>query len=128
MKDFLIYTLVLFLAFFMSQFFGFILMFIGSFITDLSRILFKTKDRGKFFDVILFIQALCATFLTVIIIKIILNIFMLNLGWIFITVLITFFVINGIRRIRVSMGQDRIFEIYETIADIAGILIGFLLF
>ena len=124
MKDFLIYLLFLFLAPFIAGFFGFLLLLIFSPITNI----FKAKHKEKLLGAVLFAQSICATFLTVIFIGIILNIFTLNLTWIFITPLIVFFAINGARRVRASSDQARIFEIHETIADISGLLIGFLFF
>jgi hypothetical protein len=129
MRDFLIYTLALFLTPFIAGFLSLIFIPIGAFITDLSGVLFKTKNRGKFFDVVLFTESLCATFLATIFLKILLlSIFTLSLNWIFIIVLAMFYAINGMGRIRASIGQARTFEIYETIADIAGILVAFCVF
>lgn len=123
MREFLIYALFLFLAPFIAGFWNVILMVLGAGIVDI----FKIRKHKKLFNIFLFIESLCATFLTVFLIRIVLEVLSLHINWIFITILIVFFVINGLRRIEKSDNQDRSFEIYEVLADVVGILLAFFL-
>lgn len=122
MNDFLIYASALFLAPFMAAILNFILMLVLSPVTDF----LKNKHKERLLDVALFIQSFCGAFLLVIIIKKLLNIFALDLNWIFIIALVVLFVVNGLRRIKatLSSGDQRniFFETYQVIADVIGIL------
>jgi magnesium-transporting ATPase (P-type) len=122
MVNFLLYTLALFSAPFISGFLSLILL------TIFARIigLLKRKRKEKLLNITFSIISFCSTFLTIIFLDKLLSIFKLGINWLFIIALIILVSINGIARIRKTTNQDRLFEINETIADIAGILASYL--
>ncbi|MCK9597074.1 hypothetical protein M0R19_07870 [Candidatus Pacearchaeota archaeon] len=123
MINFLLYILALFLAPFVAGFLNFIFLIVFARVIDL----LKRKNKEKILNIVLSIESFCAAFLTIIFLDRLLNTFKLNINWFFVIALIVLFLINGITRIRKTTNQDRLFEIYETIADIVGILLGFLI-
>lgn len=120
MIDFLIYALALFLAPFLNGLLSLILIIIFAPIIGL----LKRKNNEKLLNTVFSIESLCSTFLTTILLDKLLNIFNLNINWLFIILFIAIILINGIQRIRNTTNQDKIFEVYETVGDVSGILAG----
>ena len=120
MIDFLIYALALFLAPFLNGLLSFILIIIFAPIIGL----LKRKNNEKLLNTAFSIESFCSTFLTIILLDKLLNIFNLNINWLFVILFIAIILINGIQRIRKTTNRDKLFEIYETVGDVLGILAG----
>ncbi|MDD4661858.1 MAG: hypothetical protein PHG24_01075 [Candidatus Pacebacteria bacterium] len=120
MIDFLIYALALFLAPFLNGLLSLILTIIFAPIIGL----LKKKNNEKLLDIVFSIESFCSTFLTTILLDKLLNIFNLNINWLFIILFISIILINGMQRIKKTINRDKLFEIYETVGDILGILAG----
>jgi hypothetical protein len=120
MIDFLIYVLALLLAPFLNGLLSLILTIIFAPIIGL----LKKGNNEKLLNTVFSIESLCSTFLTTILLDKALNMFNLNINWLFIILFIVIILINGIQRIRKTTNKDKLFEIYETVGDILGILAG----
>ncbi|MFA5361513.1 MAG: hypothetical protein WC290_03610 [archaeon] len=122
MIDFLIYVVALLLAPFLNGLLSLVLTIIFAPIIGL----LKRKNNEKLLNTVFSIESLCSTFLTTILLDKLLNIFNLNINWLFVILFITIILINGIQRIKKTANQDKLFEIYETVGDVLGILAGFI--
>ena len=120
MIDFLIYAVALLLAPFLNGLLSLILTII--FAPILGSL--KRKNNEKLLNTVFSIESLCSTFLTTILLDKLLNIFNLNMNWLFIILFIAIILINGMQRIKNTTNQDKLFEIYETVGDVSGILAG----
>ena len=120
MIDFLIYALALLLAPFLNGLLSLVLTIVFAPIVGL----LKRKNNEKLLNTVFSIESLCSTFLTTILLDKLLNIFNLNINWLFVILFITIILINGIQRIKKTANQDKLFEIYETVGDVLGILAG----
>jgi hypothetical protein len=122
MIDFLIYALALFLAPFLNGLLSFVLIIIFAPVIGL----IKRKNNEKVLNIVFSIESFCSTFLTIIFLDKVLNIFNLGINWLFVILFIVIMLINGIQRIKNTTNQDKLFEIYETVGDVLGILAGFI--
>jgi len=120
MIDFLIYALALFLAPFLNGLLSLVLTILFTPIIGL----LKRKNNEKLLNAAFSIESLCSTFLTTILLDKLLNIFNLNINWLFVILFIAIILINGIQRIKKTTNQDKLFEIYEIVGDVSGILAG----
>lgn len=122
MIDFLIYALSLFLAPFLNGLLFFVLTIIFAPIVGL----LKRKNNEKLLNIAFSIESFCSTFLTIIFLDKVLNIFNLGINCLFVILFIVIMLINGMQRIKNTTNQDKLFEIYETVGDVLGILAGFI--
>jgi hypothetical protein len=122
MIDFLIYALALFLAPFLNGLLSLILTI--TFVPIIG--LLKRKNNEQLLNTAFSIESFCSTFLTIIFLDKALNIFSLGINWLFVILFIVIMLTNGIQRIKNSTNQDKLFEIYETVGDVLGILSGFM--
>jgi len=122
MIDFLIYALALFLAPFLNGLLSLILTITFAPIIGL----LKRKNNEQLLNTAFSIESFCSTFLTIIFLDKALNIFSLGINWLFVILFIVIMLTNGIQRIKNSTNQDKLFEIYETVGDVLGILSGFM--
>ena len=122
MIDFLIYALALFLAPFLNGLLSLILTIIFAPIIGL----LKRKNNEQLLNTAFSTESFCSTFLTIIFLDKALNIFSLGINWLFVILFIVIMLTNGIQRIKNSTNQDKLFEIYETVGDVLGILSGFI--
>jgi len=120
MIDFLIYVVALLLAPFLNGLLSLVLTIIFAPIIGL----LKRKNNEKLLNTVFSIESLCSTFLTTILLDKLLNIFNLNMNWLFAILFFAIILINGMQRIRKTTNQDKLFEIYETVGDVSGILAG----
>jgi membrane-associated HD superfamily phosphohydrolase len=122
MIDFLIYALALFLAPFLNGLLSFVLIIIFAPVIGL----LKRKNNEKLLNIVFSIESFCSTFLTIILLDKVLNIFSLGINWLFVILFIVIMLINGMQRIKNTTNRDKLFEIYETVGDALGILSGFI--
>ena len=120
MIDFLIYVVALLLAPFLNGLLSLVLTIIFAPIIGL----LKRKNNERLLNTVFSIESLCSTFLTTILLDKLLNIFNLNMNWLFAILFFAIILINGMQRIRKTTNQDKLFEIYETVGDVSGILAG----
>ena len=120
MMDFLIYAVVLLLAPFLN---GLLSLFLTILFTPIIGLL-KKKNNEKLLNIFFSIESPCSTFLTTILLDKLLNIFNLNINWLFVILFSAIILINGIQRIKKTTNQDKLFEIYEIVGDVSGILAG----